>query len=110
MAREAAQKAPKPSIVELVRGIISDARELVFAQYEYRKYQTLQQAAKAKSLAIWLGSGVVLAALGGLLIILMVVHLLDALTEIPLWGCYGIVGVVLLAIGGILFYSAKRRV
>jgi hypothetical protein len=41
---------------------------------------------------------------------LMVVHLLDALTEIPLWGCYGIVGVVLLAIGGILFYSAKRRV
>jgi hypothetical protein len=110
MAREAAQKAPKPSIVELVRGIISDARELVFAQYEYRKYQTLQQAAKAKSLAIWLGSGVVLAAVGGLLIILMVVHLLDALTEIPLWGCYGIVGVVLLAIGGILFYSAKRRV
>jgi uncharacterized membrane protein len=109
MAREAAQKAPKPSIVELVRGIISDARELVFAQYEYRKYQTLQQAAKAKSLAIWLGSGVVLAAVGGLLIILMVVHLLDALTEIPLWGCYGIVGVVLLAIGGILFYSAKRR-
>jgi protein-S-isoprenylcysteine O-methyltransferase Ste14 len=110
MAREAAQKVPKPSVIELVRGIINDAKELVFAQYEYRKYQTLQQAAKAKSLAVWFGSGVVLAAVGGLLIVLMVVHLLDALTDIPLWGCYGIVGVILLAIGAILLYSAKRRV
>jgi uncharacterized membrane protein len=109
MAREAAQKVPKASIISLVRGIINDARELVFAQYEYRKYQTLQQAAKVKTIAIWLGAGVVLAAAGGLLIILMVVHLLDALTDVPLWGCYGIVGIILLAIGAILLYSGKRR-
>jgi uncharacterized membrane protein len=109
MPREAAQKVPKASVISLVRGIINDARELVFAQYEYRKYQTLQQAAKAKTMAIWLGSGVVLAAAGGFLVILMVVHLLDALTDVPLWGCYGIVAIILLAIGAILLYSGKRR-
>jgi hypothetical protein len=46
---------------------------------------------------------------GGLLIVLMVVHLLDAFTDLPLWGCYGIVGIVLLTIGAVFLYSAKRR-
>jgi Putative Actinobacterial Holin-X, holin superfamily III len=109
MAQEAAQKVPKAGVIALVRGIIDDAKELVHAQYEYRKYQTLQQAAKAKTMAIWLALGVALAGAGGLLIVLMVVHLLDALTDIPLWGCYGIVGAVLLAIGIVFLYSGKHR-
>ena len=109
MVRDAAQKAPKASVISLVRGIIDDAKELVFAQYEYRKYQTLQRAAKAKTTAIWLALGTVLTGLGGLLIVLMVVHLLRAFTDIPLWGCYGIVGVILLTIGAIFLYGGKRR-
>jgi Putative Actinobacterial Holin-X, holin superfamily III len=109
MVRETAQKIPKPSVMSLIRGIIDDAKELVFAQYEYRKFQTLQQAAKAKTLAIWLGLGVVLTGVGGLLLVLMVVHLLHAFTDLPLWGCYGIVGIILLTIGAVFLYSAKRR-
>jgi Putative Actinobacterial Holin-X, holin superfamily III len=109
MVREAAQKIPKASVISLIRGIIDDAKDLVFAQYEYRKYQTLQQAAKAKTLAIWLGLGVVLTGVGGLLIVLMVVHLLHAFTDLSLWGCYGIVGIILLTIGAVFLYSAKRR-
>jgi uncharacterized membrane protein len=109
MAREAAQKVPKASVISLVRGIVNDAKELVFAQYEYRKYQTLQQAAKAKTLAIWLGLGVVLTGVGGFLIVLMVVHLVHAFTDLPLWGCYGIVGAILLIIGVVFLYSGKRH-
>jgi hypothetical protein len=109
MAREAAQKVPKASVISLVRGIVNDAKELVLAQYEYRKYQTLQQVVKAKTLAIWLGLGVVLTGVGGLLIVLMVVHLLHAFMNLPLWGCYGIVGIILLTIGAVFLYSAKRR-
>jgi protein-S-isoprenylcysteine O-methyltransferase Ste14 len=109
MVRDAAQKVPKASVISLLRGLISDAKELVLAQYEYRKYQTLQQAAKAKTLAIWLGVGAVLAAVGGLLIVLMVVHLLHAFTDLPLWGCYGVVGVILSTIGAVFLYSGKRR-
>ena len=109
MVREAAQKIPKASVISLIRGIINDAKELVLAQYEYRKYQTLQQAVKAKTLAIWLGLGVVLTGVGGLLIVLMVVHLLHAFTDLPLWGCYGIVGTVLLTIGVVFLYSGKHH-
>jgi Putative Actinobacterial Holin-X, holin superfamily III len=109
MVREAAQKVPKASVISLVRGIINDAKELVLAQYEYRKYQTLQKAAKAKTLAIWLGLGVVLTGVGGFLIVLTVVYLLHAFTDLPLWGCYGIVGTILITIGVVFLYSGKRH-
>lgn len=109
MRQEAAQKVSKPGVISLVRGIINDARDLVFAQYEYRKFQALHQVDKAKTLAIWLGIGVALAGVGGLLVVLMIVHLLHAFTELPLWGCYGVVGIILLAIGAGFLYGVKRR-
>jgi hypothetical protein len=56
-----------------------------------------------------LGIGIGLAAIGGWLLILMLVHLLHALTALPLWACYGIVG-GLLAAGGIgLLVLGKQK-
>jgi hypothetical protein len=40
----------------------------------------------------------------------MIVHLLAAVTPIPLWGCYGIVGGVLVFIGGMLLVAGKSTV
>jgi Putative Actinobacterial Holin-X, holin superfamily III len=48
-----------------------------------------------------LGIGIGLAAIGGWLLILMLVHLVHAFTALPLWACYGIVG-GLFAVGGIV--------
>jgi len=57
-----------------------------------------------------LGIGIGIAAVGGLLLLLMLVHLLHALTPIPLWGCYGIVGGVLVLAGLLVLYSGKKAV
>jgi hypothetical protein len=38
----------------------------------------------------------------------MLVHLLYALTGLPLWGCYAIVGGVLLSAGLIILYTGKK--
>jgi hypothetical protein len=99
----------RPSILSLVRGIIEDAKQLVLGQYELRKYQTEQKVVKAKTVATWIGIGIGLASIGLLLLILTVVHLLNALANIPLWGSYAIVGVVLLALGGGFIYGGKKR-
>ena len=103
------QRVPKPTLLVLVRGIVDDAKQLVLGQYELRKYQTLRQVAKAKVVAIWTGIGIALAAIGTILIALMLVHLLHEVLNLPLWGSYGIVGIVSIAIGGGFLYGAKNR-
>jgi Putative Actinobacterial Holin-X, holin superfamily III len=57
---------------------------------------------------ISLGIGAGIAAIGGLLLILMLVHLLHALTALPLWACYGIVG-GLFAIGGVVLLVIGKQ-
>lgn len=109
MVRDA-QRIPKPSLLSLVRGIIDDAKQLVIGQYEFRKYQTLRQIAKAKAAAIWTGTGIAFAGIGTIFITLMVVHLLHEVLNLPLWGSYGIVGIVLLVVGGGFLYGAKKRI
>ena len=104
-----AQRVPKPTLLSLVRGIVDDAKQLVLGQYELRKYQTLHQVAKAKAVAIWTGIGIAFAGIGTILVTLMVVHLLHEVLDLPLWGSYGIVGIVLIAIGGGFLYGAKTR-
>ncbi|HXV82248.1 MAG TPA: phage holin family protein [Candidatus Binatia bacterium] len=108
MARDA-QRIPRPTVLSLVRGIIDDAKQLVIGHYEFRKYQTLRELAKAKAAAIWIGAGIALAGIGVVLVALMVVHLLHALSNLPLWGSYGIVGIVLLVVGGVFLYAGKNR-
>lgn len=103
------QRIPKPTLLSLLRGIVDDAKQLVIGQYEFRKYQTLRQIAKAKVVAIWTGTGIAFAGIGTILITLMVVHLLHDVLNLPLWGSYGIVGIVLIAAGGGCFYCAKTR-
>jgi hypothetical protein len=39
----------------------------------------------------------------------MTVYLLQAFSDLPLWGCYGIVGLVLLRLGIGCLYGAKSR-
>ena len=103
-----AQRVPKPTLLSLVRGIVDDAKQLVLGQYELRKYQTLHQVAKAKAVAIWTGIGIAFAGIGTILITLMVVHLLHEVLDLPLWGSYGIVGIVLIGDWRGFLYGAKK--
>lgn len=109
MTRDA-HRIERPSVLALVRGVIEDAKQLLLGHYELKKYQTEQKVVQAKTVAIWMGIGIALAAIGLLLLILMVVHLLNALANIPLWGSYAIVGFVLLALGGGFIYGGKKRI
>jgi hypothetical protein len=104
-----AQRIPKPTLLSLTRGIVEDVKQLAVGEYEFRRYQTLRQIARAKAMAICLGIGIVFAAIGAILLTLMVVHLLHDIFNLPLWGSYGIVGIVLIVVGGGCLYGAKSR-
>jgi hypothetical protein len=71
--------------------------ELVLATDEIR-----EDLRKTKTAMLSLGIGMGVAALSGLLLILMLPHVLNALAGLPLWACYGIVGGLLAISGGVL--------
>jgi predicted cation transporter len=104
------EPAALTGLSSLIIGILKDAKELVVQGAALAKLEVKDELRKAKSAAIAGGIGAGVAAVGGVLMILMVVHLLDAFTAIPLWGAYGIVGGVLLLLGAMMFIVGKSEV
>jgi hypothetical protein len=89
---------------------VADASQLIHQEVALAKHEIHGEIRKTTGAVAALGVGVGLAALGGLLLIIMVVHLLNALTPLPLWACYGIVGGAC-AVGGLVaLYMGKQRI
>jgi protein-S-isoprenylcysteine O-methyltransferase Ste14 len=92
-----------------VGDLLTDVRQLMRQELALAKHEIHGEIRKATSASIALGAGIGLAALGGLLFIIAVVHLLQAVTDLPLWACYGIVAGLCAVVGFILLYLGKRQ-
>jgi hypothetical protein len=99
----------EPTLVELVSDLANDAKQLLRQELALAKYEIREEIRKAKSALISLGIGIGLAAIGGLLLIVMLVHVLNAFAGLPLWSCYAIVGGVCAIMGIVLLYKGKYR-
>jgi hypothetical protein len=73
------------------------------------KHEIRGEIRKATGASIALGVGAGLAALGGLLFIIAVVHFLHAVTDLPLWACYGIVAGLCAIFGFLMLYVGKKQ-
>jgi hypothetical protein len=65
---------------------------------------------KTKTAMLSLSIGMGVAALSGLLPILMLPHVLNALVGLPLWACYGIVGGLLAIRGRVLLLIGTNTI
>jgi len=92
---------PVPSIARLISDLLADLRTLMQQQVQLFRHEIEAEVDKVKKASIWLAVGGALIGLGGLVCIIALVHLLEAVTGLPLWACYGIVG-TLLAGGGFI--------
>jgi len=92
---------PVPSIARLISDLLADLRTLMQQQVQLFRHEIEAEVDKVKKASIWLAVGGALIGLGGLVCIIALVHLLVAVTGLPLWACYGIVG-TLLAGGGFI--------
>jgi hypothetical protein len=99
----------KQSIGMLISGIISDTRNLFVQELRLAKLEIGEDLRRVKSATVMLAVGGVILGLGAILVVLMLVHLLDALTDIPLWGAYGIVGGVILLVGIVILLVGKKK-
>lgn len=103
------QHLSAPSFVSLLGGIANDAKELLLQEVALTKREVQYELRKAKTAAIALGSAIGIIATGGVLLMLALVHMLDAFTVVPLWGCYGIVASVLVVLGALLLAAGKTK-
>ena len=98
----------KPRIGMLLGGIITDMRNLFVQELRLAKLEIGEDLRRVKAVLAVLAIGGAILALGVLLLVLMLVHLLDAVTDLPLWGAYGVVGGAMLGVGlGILMAGKK---
>ena len=99
-----------PSLAALLGGIMKDAKDLLVQELTLAKLEGHDELRQIKTAALSLGIGVGVAAVGGILLSVMFVHVLAAYTDIPLWGCYGIVGSVFGVLGWVLLASGKHKI
>jgi len=97
----------EPSVAVLLGGIVSDAKDLLEQEVAMLKLEARDELRKAKSAAFTLGIAIGIVAAGGMLLSVMLVQVLAVFTEIPLWGCYGIVGSGLVVLGGVWLAVGK---
>ena len=109
MAKGLQHNAAEPSLTSLLGGIVNDAKNLLMQEVALAKLEVEQELQKVRAAAITLGVAIAAVAAGGMLLVLMLVQALAVFTEIPLWGCYGIVGSVLVVLGGALLAAGKHK-
>jgi VIT1/CCC1 family predicted Fe2+/Mn2+ transporter len=101
---------PEPSMSSLVTGIISDAQDLIKQQLDLVKHEIREDVRKAKEAAASLALGLGIATIGGILFCMVPVYLLNELAHWPLWASFLLVGGLMLVVGAVLTYLAKKEI
>lgn len=99
--------AAKNGLVTLVGGILQDLRVLMRQEAQLLRDEVKLEVSKAGRAASGLGIGAGLLAVGALFLLLMLVHGLHEWTGLPLWASYGLVGLILAGVGGVLLARAR---
>jgi tetrahydromethanopterin S-methyltransferase subunit D len=105
-----AEGLPERSVTTLVSGIIADAQQLIGQQLTMFRQEIRDDLRKSRDAVLALAAGVGISLVGGVLVLIMLPLLLRwVVPELPLWVCFGIVGGVLAAIGGVLVYAGVKK-
>jgi len=102
--------AGQPSLTVLLKEILNDIQDLFRQQLVMFKTEIKSDIRKTGQVAALMAAGMGGIAVGGMFFLIMLPLLLNWLVPtIPLWGCFGIVGAVVLAVGGVLVFVGIRR-
>jgi Putative Actinobacterial Holin-X, holin superfamily III len=105
-----AEGLPERSVTTLVGGIIADAQHLIGQQLTMFRQEIRDDLRKSRDAALALAAGVGVALMGVVLVLIMLPLLLRwEVPELPLWACFGIVGGILAAFGGVLAYAGVKK-
>jgi hypothetical protein len=99
----------EPSLASLIGGIVTEVQELSRQQLALLKAEVANDIRQTREVAVSWAAAIALAVVGALMLCLMLVYLLNYAIEWPLFACFGVVGLVMAAIGAGLFYAGKKK-
>ena len=101
---------PEASVMTLIGGIVSDVNILIRQQLALSRHEIKREISHAQSAGYLVAVGLTIVAMGSVLLCGMLVHLLALMApQLPLWGCYGIVGAPIAVFGAILCMVGIQR-
>jgi len=99
----------EPSMTRLVSGIVSDVQDLLQQQLALFRHEVESDFKRSKQAALPLLLGVGIGLMGVALLGFMLVYLLNWATELPVWGCFGLVGGGLAVVGVGLYQTGLKQ-
>jgi hypothetical protein len=108
-SRETLSSSSEKSMAGLIVDILNDGQTLLLQEIQLAKHEIQDEVRKSLAAAVSLAAGSAIALVGGLLLVLMLVHLLNAVTELPLWACYASVGILLSVIAAAMIIVAVKK-
>jgi Putative Actinobacterial Holin-X, holin superfamily III len=101
--------ADRVNLQHLLGDLVRDGRRLLEQQIDLFRAEAGPALRGTGDALASLSAGGGLAAAGGVLSGLMLAHLLQRASGLPLWACYGLTGAGLLAAGGRLVRAGQAR-
>jgi len=110
MANEVHAPPDEASMTSLLRGIINDLGDLIRQEIRFARTEIRSDVRKTTRSGAVLALGVGAAGLGVGLMALMLVFMIHELSDkaVPLWGSFGIVAAVFLAVGAGLGFMGYK--
>jgi hypothetical protein len=103
------KKTSESPLASAAEGVLADVEKHITEHAELLREEVKGELRRATAAAASLGTGAGLAALGGIMGSLLLVHLLRGATRLPLWACYGLAAGALGGAGAALLVSGGRE-
>ena len=95
------------SVPSLLQALMADAGRLVRHELELARHEIQLELTKARSVLLALGLAIGLVLIGVVLLLLTLVHGLAALTGMPLWVSYAVIGGLFMTGSVVLLWRAR---
>ena len=100
---------PHPiSIAALATGLVADLRQLCAQEIRLAQHEMQLELRKVAMGFLHAALAIMLSLIAVTFFLVMLVHLLHSYTGMPLWACYGLVGLIAVAFSGLFVFNLAK--
>ena len=96
------------SIAALATGLAADLRRLCTQEIRLAQHEMQLELRKVVMGLLHAALGTILSFIAVTFFLIMLVHVFNTYADLPLWACYGVVGLIAAALSGVFLYNLVK--